>query len=63
MKKNDKQKQNEDNKQHHKNLLEALPSKYDRWEFLTFDYKLKKNIDNKWCFNNKNVFTAVELYR
>ena len=24
-------------------LLEVLPSKYHRWEFLTFDYKLKKN--------------------
>ena len=23
----------------HKNLLEVLPSKYHRWEFLAFDFK------------------------
>ena len=27
------------NEQQHKNLLEVLPSKYHRWEFLTFDSK------------------------
>ena len=30
---------NIENKQQHKNLLEVLPSKYHRWEFLTFDFK------------------------
>ena len=27
------------NEQQHKNLLEALPSKYHCWEFLIFDFK------------------------
>ena len=58
------------NEQQHKNLLEVFPSKYHRWELLTFDYKLKKkyiskhnykNYVNSWCFNNKNAFTAIRV--
>ena len=41
------------------------------WEFSIFYYQLKKIhfktymnsckfIDNKWCFNNKNDFTAIK---
>ena len=33
---NEKQQQNEDDNQHQKNVQEVLPSKYHRWEFLTF---------------------------
>ena len=53
---NEEQQENEDDNQHHKNLQEVLPSKYHRWEFLTFDYKLKKKSYTKplvYCWQIK----------
>ena len=51
-----------------KTSLEVLPSKYHCWKFLIINSKKiyisehkYKNFVNSWCFNNKNVFTAIKV--
>ena len=57
-------KNNNNTNQHHKNLLEVLPSKYHRWEFCWVNYKVSKSVlysktlidlISKYCLNFPNI--------